>query len=122
LGIVSCNSGSVGYNISIRNPSDLKRESETIEIHFSQLPGLPTEKPDRICVTGHSGKKLLTQLVDHNSDSIADYIIFQSDFDASETKQFTLSQDCGNEAVIDGKFSPVPQKRTSTSKKYIPGK
>jgi hypothetical protein len=100
-GMISCNSGSVEYNISISNPSDLKRESETIEIHFSQLAGLPTEKPDRICVTDHSGKKLLSQLVDHNSDSIADYLIFQTDFDAHETVQFTLSLNCGKEAAIE---------------------
>ncbi len=101
IGVVSCNSESIGYNISITNPSGLKRESETIEIHFSQLAGLSTEKTDQICITDHSGKKLLTQLVDHNSDSIAETIIFQSDFEAHETKQFNLVQNSGNEAAIE---------------------
>jgi hypothetical protein len=104
IGVVSCNSEFTGCDISITNPSDLKRGSETIEIHFSQLPGMRTEITDQINITDHSGRKLLTQLVDHNSDSIPDYIIFQSDFDAHETRHFTLFLDCGNEAAIEDSF------------------
>ena len=100
FGVVSCNSESIGYNISITNPSGLKRESETIEIPFSQLAGLSKEKTDQICIIDHSGKKLLTQLVDHNSDSIADYLIFQAGFNARETRKFTLWTHCRNEAAI----------------------
>jgi len=101
FGVVSCNSESIGYNISITNPSSLKRESETIEIHFSQLAGLSTENTDQICIIDHSGKKLLTQLVDHNFDSMADYLIFQADFNARETRQFTLRPNCGDEAASE---------------------
>ena len=101
FGAVSCNSESIGYNISITNPSSLKRESETIEIHFSQLAGLSMENTDQICIIDHSGKKLLTQLVDHNFDSMAGYLIFQADFNARETRQFTLRPNCGDEAASE---------------------
>lgn len=101
FGMVSCNSESIEYKISITNPSDLERESETIEIPFSQLAGLSTENRDQINITDHSGKILLTQLVDLNSDSIADYLIFQADFNARETRKFTLWPQSGNETVIE---------------------
>ncbi|MCP4366651.1 MAG: DUF4861 domain-containing protein [Deltaproteobacteria bacterium] len=99
--IISCNSGSSSYEISITNTSDLTRKLETIEIELSQLPELTVNILVGICITDDSGKEIISQLVDFNTDSLADYIIFQSDLKANETKKFTIvASDC-NHVVLE---------------------
>jgi hypothetical protein len=88
--IISCNSGFSSYEISITNTSELTRKSECIEIELSQLPKLKSNVSEEICIFDDLGNAVLHQLVDSDLDSIADYILFQSDLKANEMKQFSI--------------------------------
>ena len=87
----SCNSDFAGYKITVGNPNDLKRNAQTIEIALNQLTGLTSENFDQLSVKDNQGNILLSQLIDSNGDSISDYIIFQSDFEAQETLSFYIT-------------------------------
>ena len=87
----SCNSDFTGYKITVGNPNDLKRNAQTIEIALNQLTGLTSENFDQLSVKDNQGNILLSQLIDSNGDSISDYIIFQSDFEAQETLSFYIT-------------------------------
>ena len=101
VGLFSCNANREEYVITIANNSELSRTSETVELELSDLPDFSSDNYGKICVNDNSGKKILSQLIDVDSNSIADYLIFQSDFDARESKQFTIvSSDC-EEALLE---------------------
>lgn len=99
--IISCNSGSSSYEISITNTSDFARKLEIIEIELNQLPRLNYNNSGEICVFDELGKTVLHQLVDSDMDSITDYILFQADLNANETRKFTIvANDC-NQVVSE---------------------
>ncbi len=97
--VASCKSDSNGYKLSVTNNSDLARSSETIEIAINALPDLTYSTGEELCVKDESGNRILSQLVDGKSVSGIDYLIFQSDFTANETKHFTISVSDENSAM-----------------------
>ena len=97
--VASCNSDSNGYKVSVTNNSELVRSSETIEVALNELPDLSYSTGEEICVKDESGNRILSQLVDEKSVSGIDYLIFQSDFAADETKHFTISVSDDNPAM-----------------------
>lgn len=89
--IVSCSPDNVNYTISVTNGSDLVRKAETIEILLEDVAGFTKEQHNNLVVEDNGGGEMPIQLIDMDQDSINDLLIFQTDFDPGETKEFTLT-------------------------------
>ena len=78
--------------VTVSNPLAIARASETIELAVPALKrSIAFDDVQRIHVRDdRTGKDLLTQAVDVDDDGAFEWLIFQSDFAASETKTFTL--------------------------------
>jgi hypothetical protein len=80
-------------SVTTENPLAIARASQTIELTVSQLEPLGTKDLTTVHVKDSAGKELLVQAVDTDGDAFRrpDIVIFQSDFAASEKKNFTVS-------------------------------
>src|SRR5579863_2628728 len=79
--------------VTVRNPTNLTRLSETITLDASTLRRLlPVDDIRRVHVRDvQSGQDLLTQAVDTNGDGKYEELIFQTNIAPNETKKFALS-------------------------------
>ncbi|AXT61108.1 DUF4861 domain-containing protein [Aquimarina sp. AD10] len=89
--LISCQETDTFYTITTVNDTKLKREKETIEIQLKNLPEFSKEEYNNLSIFDTKNNLVLSQLIDIDQDSIQDYIIFQTDFNANETKKFTLT-------------------------------
>jgi unsaturated rhamnogalacturonyl hydrolase len=91
--VLAAQTPSRGVTLSITNPIDLVRPSETIVIDVSELRrGLTFDDPRTIHVRDdRSGADLLTQAIDLNDDGTFEQVIFQTDLAPREARTFTLS-------------------------------
>jgi hypothetical protein len=80
-------------SVTAENPLPIARASQTIELTVSQLEPLGSKDLATVHVKDSAGKELLVQAVDTDGDAYRrpDIVIFQSDFAASEKKNFTVS-------------------------------
>jgi len=78
--------------VTVRNPIDLARASETIVLDAAKLRSLMgVEDIRRVHVQDQvSGKELLVQAVDTNDDGAFDELVFQADLGPKETRRFLL--------------------------------
>lgn len=91
LGILmSCNSQKQ-LTVKVTNPIAIKRESETIELKYSnivqQFPGIPAEK---IQIKNCDNVIIPSQKIDCDSDGQFDLLIFQTDLTPKEEKEFYI--------------------------------
>src|SRR5579884_2686345 len=79
--------------VTVRNPVNLPRPSETITVQASALKQfLSADDIRRVHVRDtRSGQDLLTQAVDDDGDGKYDELIFQTDLGPNETRKFELS-------------------------------
>jgi len=93
MGVTTALAAGPNATVTARNPIDLERKNETIELSADQLRQLLHEKDIRRIhvVDQKSGADLLTQAIDENGDGVYDKYIFQTDIGPSETKIFVLS-------------------------------
>ncbi len=86
------NSVAAPLTISASNKLPLARASQTIELTAAQLAPLGEKNLSKLHVRDSAGKELLCQAVDSDGDALCqpDLIIFQADFAANETKNFTV--------------------------------
>jgi hypothetical protein len=79
--------------VTVRNPTNLTRSSETITLEASTLRHLlSVEDIRRVHVRDvQSGQDLLTQAVDTKGDGTYDELVFQTDISPNETRKFALS-------------------------------
>jgi hypothetical protein len=79
--------------VTAENTLSIARASQTIELTASQLEPLGTKDLATVHVKDAAGKELIVQAVDIDGDAYRkpDMVIFQSDFAASEKKNFTVS-------------------------------
>ncbi len=79
--------------VTIRNPSDIPRPSETITLDAAKLRSLlAVEDVRRVHVRDdRSGRELLTQAVDTNDDGTYEEFLFQIDLAPRETRQLVLT-------------------------------
>jgi hypothetical protein len=77
--------------ITVVNELPLARADETIELSLKDLSALAADDLAKIRITDATGKELLSQAVDSDFDELRkpDRVIFQADFAARESKQFT---------------------------------
>ena len=107
LSVLSCNNKITSNSITVTNNSDLIRDSESLEIWVDQLSGILPEDINKIVLLDNLGNQMRIQWVDINSDSIQDYLLFQTNFEPHETKHFSLIID--NDSI---------KENTSTRKTY----
>lgn len=79
--------------VTVRNPINLARPSETIVLQAAELRRLLTvDDIRRVHVRDpHSGRELLVQAVDTNDDGTFEELVFQADLAPQETRVFQLS-------------------------------
>jgi hypothetical protein len=79
--------------VSVRNPIDLARSSETIALDAAKLRSLMgVDDIRRVHVRDQvSGKDLLVQAVDTNDDGAFEELLFQVDLGPKETRRFLLN-------------------------------
>ena len=79
--------------VSVRNPINIARQSETISLKADQLKNvLSVDDLRRVHVRdSQTGKDLLTQAVDDDGDGKYDELLFQSDFAPGEIRTFELT-------------------------------
>jgi len=78
--------------VTVQNPIDTARPSETIVLAVSDLQkALNVDDVRRVHVVDEkTGKEILTQTVDTNDDGKFEQFIFQADIAPKETRKFTL--------------------------------
>jgi Domain of unknown function (DUF4861) len=82
-----------GAAVTIHNPIDTARPSETIVLDAAQLRTvLPVDDVRKVHVRAEgSDKDLLVQAVDLNDDGVFDELLFQADFAPRQTRVFQLT-------------------------------
>ena len=85
--------GAASLGVSVSNSLQLDRASQTIEISAKDLAPLGAKSLNLVHVKDSAGKEVLCQAIDLDGDEMRDFdaLIFQADFTAGETKNFTLS-------------------------------
>jgi pectinesterase len=80
-------------SVTVRNPIDVARPSETIVLDAAELRALlSVEDVRKIHVRAEgSDKDLLIQAVDTNDDGVFEQFLFQADFAPAETRVFVLT-------------------------------
>jgi hypothetical protein len=78
--------------VSVTNPLDATRAGETVELRAGVLaPRFQPADLPRLSVTdARTAHEVLVQAVDENGDGTFDALVFQADFKAGETREFTL--------------------------------
>ena len=79
--------------VTVRNPSNIARPSETVSLHAADLHRLlAIDDIRRVHVRDvRTGQDLLTQAIDDNGDGKYDEVIFQTDLAGNETRKFELT-------------------------------
>jgi len=82
-----------GAAVTVRNPIDVARPSETIVLDAAQLRSLlAVDDVRKVHVRAEgSDKDLVIQAVDLNDDEVFDQLLFQADFAARQTRVFLLT-------------------------------
>jgi hypothetical protein len=79
--------------VRVANPLDVARTAESIELTAAALAArfAPADLVRVVVRDERSGHEVLSQAVDVNGDSAFDVLVFQADFKAGETAEFTLA-------------------------------
>ncbi|WP_066629341.1 DUF4861 family protein [Labilibacter marinus] len=85
----SCNHNQNALVVSVTNPLNAERYSETINV---ALGTLASSSKDIVVIDQASKKEIRSQLLDVDADGIFEAIIFQSSFKANEKKEFAIKQ------------------------------
>jgi len=94
--------------ISATNPTNQPRTQDTIQINFAQL----NISPKNIIVMDlDTGKILTNQLIDTNQDQKIDLLIFQSNFDPKQTRNFL---------IFNNKQILPPTPKTTCYARFVP--
>jgi negative regulator of sigma E activity len=86
-----CQAAAVELKVKAVNHLDIARPSQTIELSAAQVAPLGEKDLRKIHVKDADGKELLCQAVDTDGDYHPDEVIFQSDFAAGATNNFTVT-------------------------------
>ncbi len=87
LFLIRCSAPS--SKVTVTNPADFDRLIETVEI---QLADVNIVSGKAIVIDQATGKEVLSQLVDKNSDGIAETVLFQVELKAKESKTFEVKE------------------------------
>jgi hypothetical protein len=77
--------------VTVKNAMTSARPNETVEVNWAALKtALPQIRSNSVCVVDAAGIELPSQAVDEDGDGTIDDLVFQSDFQAGETKAFKI--------------------------------
>ena len=77
--------------ITVKNPLDIARKLETVEVSIADLKLSPEEDITKLSVQDQTTKAILiSQLVDKDQDGTADVLLFQPELLANATQQYAL--------------------------------
>jgi len=88
--LFSCESKPLDYTITAVNNEAFDRKAETIEVLLKDLKDFSTESHTKLAIVDAKNKKILSQLIDLDQDGVNDYLIFQTNFKANQTKEFKI--------------------------------
>lgn len=111
----SCNSGSNDFTeIEVSNPSDIIRESATIELEADKFQTLIDQYgPDKLVIEDvQTGASLVNQWIDLDGDEKMDQWLFQTDLESAETKRFLVRP------LKEGEKQP--QSEIKTFSRFVP--
>jgi len=86
-----CQGATAELKVKAVNNLEIARSSQTIELSAGQLAPLSEKDLRKIRVKDAAGKELLCQAVDTDGDYHPDEVIFQADFTAGATNNFTVT-------------------------------
>lgn len=95
LSLISNASSTTISSVKVDNTSSISRTGAVIEVALNTIPALDRSYgyTNNLYVIDEAGKVLLSQLVDVDSDSLMDQIIFIADITANSSSQFTIGWD-----------------------------
>jgi unsaturated rhamnogalacturonyl hydrolase len=83
--------GAAAVTVKVANPLAHARKSETVVLHLHDLRRLvPGLDPAKTVVVDAEGAEIPSQLVDMDSDEVADDLVFQDDFAPRASKTFVV--------------------------------
>jgi hypothetical protein len=95
--------------IQVTNPSDFNRSKETVIIQIEQL-NLTSNLFN--VVNAETGKIHQHQLLDDNNDGEVDALVFQTDINSNEVKQFYLQKELSADSTNERTFARFVPERT----------
>ena len=108
-----CNKDKPQYRISVTNGLQVPRKGETVSVRRSDLGNITCEEFSRFFVQdARSGAYLISQVIDEDRDGELDYLLFQPDLEADETRVYNL--------VTDVDSGSLPVTGISTFSRFIP--
>ena len=108
-----CNQEKPAYIISVTNELSVNRKGETMAIQKSDLGNITCDQFSRFFIEdAGTGEYLLSQVVDEDMDGELDYLLFQPELGAGETRTYNL--------VTDVDSSLLPVTGTSTYSRFVP--
>ena len=87
--------------IEVINSSVTNLKSYTVEIDVTKLKKLNTSKKLNFVVKDESGKEMVSQMVDTDSNGTPDFLLFQTDIDARQTRKFFIELDTSHGKKIN---------------------
>jgi pectinesterase len=96
-----CLSGGNSQELSIRvsNPASFIRPLETIQVPWKEVQSGLSLSPQQEVAVFEKGEQLVSQKIDEDGDGVTDELLFQSSFQANETKQFVARVNESMQAV-----------------------
>jgi len=108
-----CNQEKPAYTISVTNELSVARKGETVALQKSDLGNITCDQFSRFFIEdAGTGEYLLSQVVDEDMDGELDYLLFQPELGAGETRTYYL--------VTDVDSSLLPVTGTSTYSRFVP--
>ncbi len=109
----SCDKHKPLYTISVINELQVPRKGETVSVRKSDLGNITCEEFSTISVQdARSGAYLVTQVVDEDMNGELDYLLFQPELEADETRTYYLV------TGVDSSLLPVTE--ISTFSRFVP--
>jgi hypothetical protein len=108
-----CSQDKPAYILEVTNGLSLPREGETLTVLKSDLGNITCEEFSRYSVQdARTGEYLLSQVIDEDMDGELDYLLFQPDLKAGETRTYHLVAD------VDSGLLPVAD--ITTFSRFVP--
>ena len=113
LFLLGCNQEKPAYIISVSNELQVDRKGETVALQKSDLGNITCELFSRFTIQdAGTGEYLISQVIDEDMDGELDYLLFQPELGAGETRTYNL--------VTDVDSSLLPVTGTSTYSRFVP--
>jgi hypothetical protein len=111
--LTGCSQDKPAYTLDVTNTLQLSREGETVAVLKSDLGNITCEEFSRFSVQdAGTGEYLLSQILDEDMDGELDYLLFQPDLLAGETRTYHLVAD------VDSGLLPVSE--ITTFSRFVP--